>query len=100
MSQHDERPPGSFDPRTWEAIPRYDPSNPPDRNRPRPILHTAGIPDAQGRQRCVRCGCALPAPAAAPVHAPGTVITLGEGKSFDSVMCTPPVPSAPSSRSQ
>jgi len=88
MSQHDDRSPGSFDPRTWEAIPRFDPTNPPDKSRPRPVLHTAGVPDAQGRQRCVRCGCELPA--GSPAHAPGTVITIGEGKSYDSIMCIAP----------
>ena len=90
MSQHDDRRPGSFDPRTWEAIPRYDAANPPDKDRPRPVIHTAGHADGQGRQRCVRCGLTLPE--ASPPHAPGTVITLGEGKSYDSVMCVAPVP--------
>jgi hypothetical protein len=93
---HDDRRPGSFDPRTWEAIPRYDPANPPEKSRPRPVLHTAGIPAANGRQRCVRCGCELPD--ASPAYAPGTVITIGEGKSYDSVMCVAPVPQAPTKR--
>jgi hypothetical protein len=98
MSQHDSRGPGSFDPRTWEAIPRYDASNPPDKNRPRPVIHTAGIADAHGLQRCVRCGYALPA--ASPPHAPGTVITIGEGKSYDSVICVAPVPTVPGAQSR
>jgi hypothetical protein len=90
MGTNDERPPGSFDPRTWEAIPRYDANNPPAKDRPRPVLHKAGIADAQGLQRCVRCGCHLPA--VSPMHAPGTVVVIGEGKSFDSIMCAPPMP--------
>jgi hypothetical protein len=80
--------PAPFDPRTWEAVPRFDPNNPPDQNRPRPILHTAGIPDGQGMQRCIRCGSVLPE--AFPARAPGTVVVLGEGKAFDAVMCVGP----------
>jgi hypothetical protein len=60
------------------------------------VLHTAGIPDANGRQRCVRCGCELPD--ASPAYAAGTVITIGEGKSYDSVMCVAPVPETPTKR--
>jgi hypothetical protein len=96
MSSHDDRPPGSFDLRTWEAIPRYDANNPPDKNRPRPVLHAAGVPDAHGLQRCVRCGCQLPP--ASPAHAAGTVVVVGEGKSFDSVVCSAPVPGPSSAR--
>jgi hypothetical protein len=96
MSEHDNRRPGSFDPRTWEAIPRYDASNPPDKDRPRPLVHTAGLPDARGLQRCVRCGCELPPKS--PPYSPGTVITIGVGKSYDSVMCMAPVPATPNNR--
>ena len=88
MSRHDNRSPGSFDPRTWEAIPRFDANNPPDKDRPRPVLHTAGIPDGRGRQRCVRCGCELPE-TSPPVA--GTVVMIGDGKGYDAVMCVAPV---------
>jgi len=79
-----------YDVRTWEAIPRFDMANPPDKNRPRPVLHTARIPDARGMQRCVRCGIELPE--SNPPYSHGTVVTLGEGKSYDSVMCAGPTP--------
>jgi hypothetical protein len=92
---HDQRRPGSFDPRTWEALPRYDAANPPDKNRLRPVLHTAGFPDGRGRQRCVRCGCELPQ-ATPPVA--GTVVMVGDGKSFDAVMCLAPVPASQARR--
>ena len=71
-------------------------ANPPDKSPPRPVLHTAGIPDGSGRQRCVRCGCELPE--AFPAYAPGTVITVGDGKGYDSVMCVAPVPQSPARR--
>jgi len=90
MTPPDDNGTKSFDPRTWEAVPRFDPANPPDKDRPRPTLHTAGIPDGQGMQRCIRCGTALPD--AFPPRAPGTVVILGEGKSYDALMCVAPTP--------
>jgi hypothetical protein len=90
MNHGDDRRPGSYDPRTWENVPRYDPSTPPAKDRPRPVLHTAGVVDPTGDQRCVRCGC--PLPRTSPAHAPGTVVALGEGKSFDGVVCVGPRP--------
>gem|GEM_PF-7000186 len=96
MSPHDDRPPRSFDPRTWEALPRFDPSNPPAADRPRPVLHTAGAPDAAGVQRCVRCAWEFPL--VSPPHRPGTVLSVGEGKAFDSVVCSPLASAAPAPR--